>query len=48
MDELTTYFHKNGDYNLDVEEKKGIAKLFELGHKIDLLPPPRLMEYYFG
>ena len=48
MDELANYFHKNVDYKLEGEEKKGIAKLFELGHKIDLLPPPRLMEYYFG
>jgi len=48
MEELTRYFHKNVEYSLDTEEKKGIAKLFELGHKLNLLPPPRLMEYYFG
>jgi len=48
MDELTRYFHQNLDYRLDVDEKKGIALLFEYGNKLGLLPPPRLMEYYFG
>jgi chorismate dehydratase len=48
MEDLTRYFHQNLDYKLDSDEKKGIALLFEYGHKLGLLPPPRLMEYYFG
>jgi len=48
MEELTSYFHKNLEYRLDTEEKKSIMKLFELGYKINLLPPPRLMEYCLG
>lgn len=48
MDMLTNYFHKNVHYNLGVEEKKGIAKFFELGAAIEILPPARKLEYYFG
>lgn len=48
MDVLTRYFHDNLDYILETEEKKGVAKLFELGSKIALLPPPRKVEYYLG
>ena len=48
MDMLTNYFHKNVHYKLGTEEKKGIAKLFELGNAIEILPPPRKLEYFFG
>ena len=48
MDLLTNYFHKNVNYNLGVEEKKGIAKLFQLGADMEILPPVRKLEYYYG
>jgi chorismate dehydratase len=48
MEVLTRYFHENIDYILETDEKKGIAKLFEFGSKIDQLPKPRKVEYYFG
>jgi chorismate dehydratase len=48
MEVLTNYFHKNVHYKLGTDEKKGVAKLFELAHNLDLLPPPRRLEYYFG
>ncbi|MBU1023318.1 menaquinone biosynthesis protein [bacterium] len=48
MEVLTQYFHKNVHFTLGTEEKKGVAKMFELAHKIDLLPPARKLEYFFG
>lgn len=48
MEVLTQYFHKNVHFTLGTQEKKGVAKLFELANKIDIMPPPRKIEYFFG
>ena len=48
MEVLTGYFHHNVYYDLGTDEKKGVARLFEFGHQLDLLPPPRRLEYFFG
>lgn len=48
MDVLTRYFHDNVHFKLGTDEKKGVAKLFELAHECSLLPPARRMEYFFG
>ena len=48
MEVLSQYFHENVHFTLGTPQKKGVAKMFELAHKLDLLPPTRKMEYLFG